>query len=529
MKQVLFLSICIFTLSQILFSQYNTAWVRTLDGPVQYWDEASAIAVDDSGNVFVTGKDITGVGSICDYMTAKYNLSGELQWVKILDIFPHDAPACIAIDNAGNVIVSGYGNVGYTTIKYSSAGDSLWAAVFYAGNPGGNAITVDDSNNIYLAGTDNYQSVAVKYNADGVVQWSKHYSGPENNRAWTKCINIDDAGYIYVAGRTELLSGNSGFLLMKYDSSGDTIWTRTYGDTLYDCVINAITTDASCNIYLTGYSRVTLYITYFITIKYDSGGNLQWAKTMSPTGSSFGQGFAVSVDKASNVYVAGNCNRSGSFSDFVTTKYNSNGDSVWAKFYNGTANNNDYLYDMVMDSLSNIYITGGTYEFIGGWNCVTIMYDSSGLQKAIQKFDGNANGEDEGFAVALDKWNNVYVAGRTTDSVHYFDYLIIKYGENLVNVKESPSPSPVEYKLHQNYPNPFNPTTTIKFDLPKASFVSLKVYNVLGQEVATLVNEKRETGSYEVKFNASTLSSGIYFYRLCAETYAETKKLILVK
>jgi hypothetical protein len=98
-----------------------------------------------------------------------------------------------------------------------------------------------------------------------------------------------------------------------------------------------------------------------------------------------------------------------------------------------------------------------------------------------------------------------------------------------VGVKETPNISPIKFELYQNYPNPFNPSTTIQFDIPKASFLTLKVYNVLGQEVATLVNEKREAGSYEVKFNASTFSSGVYFYRLHATDYISTKKSLLVR
>jgi hypothetical protein len=88
---------------------------------------------------------------------------------------------------------------------------------------------------------------------------------------------------------------------------------------------------------------------------------------------------------------------------------------------------------------------------------------------------------------------------------------------------------PTQYSLGQNYPNPFNPSTTIKFQVPNSSFVNLKVYDVLGNEVATLVNEEKSAGSYEVNFDASQLSSGIYFYKLQAGTFLETKKMILIR
>ncbi len=88
---------------------------------------------------------------------------------------------------------------------------------------------------------------------------------------------------------------------------------------------------------------------------------------------------------------------------------------------------------------------------------------------------------------------------------------------------------PLVFALDQNYPNPFNPSTTIKYALPSESNVTLKVYNLLGQEVATLVNDVQKAGSYEATFNASTLASGVYVYRIQAGANVETKKMMLLK
>jgi hypothetical protein len=88
---------------------------------------------------------------------------------------------------------------------------------------------------------------------------------------------------------------------------------------------------------------------------------------------------------------------------------------------------------------------------------------------------------------------------------------------------------PTEFALMQNYPNPFNPSTVISYQLPVSSNVTLKVYDILGNEVATFVNEEKPAGSYEVKFDASGLSSGIYFYKLQAGSLVETKKMILLR
>lgn len=97
-----------------------------------------------------------------------------------------------------------------------------------------------------------------------------------------------------------------------------------------------------------------------------------------------------------------------------------------------------------------------------------------------------------------------------------------------VSVKETED-LVINFSLEQNYPNPFNPTTTIKFSIPKESFVVLKVYDLLGREVKTLVNELRGGGKYKVEFNASALSSGIYYYQLSSDNFVETKKFVLLK
>ena len=87
----------------------------------------------------------------------------------------------------------------------------------------------------------------------------------------------------------------------------------------------------------------------------------------------------------------------------------------------------------------------------------------------------------------------------------------------------------MQYSLSQNYPNPFNPTTIIKWQQPEVGFVTLKIYDVLGNEVASLVNEELTVGKHETVFNASRFSSGVYFYQLKAGSYIETKKMILIK
>ena len=100
---------------------------------------------------------------------------------------------------------------------------------------------------------------------------------------------------------------------------------------------------------------------------------------------------------------------------------------------------------------------------------------------------------------------------------------------NYSNIVEVVVKVPNKFDLNQNYPNPFNPTTTISYEIAKETIVSLKVYDVIGNEIVTLVNETKPAGTYEVIFDASNLSNGVYLYKIQAGNFTATKKLILMK
>jgi len=120
---------------------------------------------------------------------------------------------------------------------------------------------------------------------------------------------------------------------------------------------------------------------------------------------------------------------------------------------------------------------------------------------------------------------NGWVSGDGGTILHTID------GGGIVSVEEikSTSLSPEDYLLFQNYPNPFNPITTIKWYSPVSCTQTLRIFDVLGNEVKTLVDEERAEGNYEIEFDASSFSSGIYFYQLKAGSFIQTRKMILIK
>ena len=134
--------------------------------------------------------------------------------------------------------------------------------------------------------------------------------------------------------------------------------------------------------------------------------------------------------------------------------------------------------------------------------------------------------------------NNLFVTVDSSFSgVFNFEFEITSDGwtywrdstSTLVTSVEDKMIKPLSYRLYQNYPNPFNPSTTFDYSIPKQSIVMIKVYDILGNEIANLVNEEKTTGTYKVKWNAEGLPSGVYFYRLKAGSFVQTNKMILLK
>jgi hypothetical protein len=109
------------------------------------------------------------------------------------------------------------------------------------------------------------------------------------------------------------------------------------------------------------------------------------------------------------------------------------------------------------------------------------------------------------------------------------EYILTNKFDEVMPVDDQTSQMPAEYQLYQNYPNPFNPSTTINYLIPEDGFVKLAIYNMLGEEVAKLVNTTQKAGRYEVNFDASGLSSGVYVYRIEAANFTSSKKLIFMK
>ena len=208
---------------------------------------------------------------------------------------------------------------------------------------------------------------------------------------------------------------------------------------------------------------------------------------------------------------------------------------------NWTYQDGTVLYYPTVSPRNDLVVAGGVLTF-GDVGFVKGISRSSGQLLWTVPLPGAPYPEPRVFPVHHPRFtpdgNTVYVSttilGGSSTNPHSYLYAIVA-GDTTTDVAAS-SEVPLEFELFQNYPNPFNPTTTIKFSVESASGrtgdparVTLKVYDVLGRDVATLVNDNLPPGSYEVTFNAEGLASGVYFYRLRAGEFTHTKRMVLMK
>jgi hypothetical protein len=533
------------------------AWVARYNGPGNSSDEATALTVDVSGNVYVTGRG-SSVSGNDNFTTIKYSSVGETLWVRSYNGMGNDADwaNAIAVDNSGNVYVTG-GSRGsgtasdYATIKYNSNGDTLWVRRY--NGPGNDVdepsvLEVDDSGNVYVTGRSWGSGTAsdyatIKYNSNGDTLWIRRYHGSGNGGEWAHALTVDGSGNVYVTGGSDGGGTLGDYATIKYSSSGDTLWVRRYnGPGNGSDVGYALAVDGSGNVYVTGSSMGSGTIFDCATIKYNSNGDTLWVRRYNGPGNDEDWGEDLHVDDAGNVYVAGESIGSGTHYDFATIKYNSNGDTLWVRRYNGPEIFFDHLTALSVNGSGDVYVTGsinsGTIK-----DYATIKYSGIGDFLWVRTYYGPGDGWDGASAISSDDFGNVYVTGKSIGTGTAYDYATIKYSP-MVGMEEDENieyrtPN-FEFRLMQNYPNPFNKLTAISYIIPAYSSkhsaiseknsVKLAIYDISGRLVETLVNEMQEPGVYQLPITSHQLpSSGIYFYRLVVSDFTSTKKLILLK
>ncbi len=533
--------------------EYNSAYRLIID-PKWEWNTflgsysseyGRGIAVDDNGNVYIagTGSSTTWGSPVnepegwIEAFAAKLNSSGVLQWNTFMGGSTYDDFGTgIAVDGSGNVYVSGYS-------------DATWGSPVNA-----------------HAGSDD--AFAVKLNSSGVLQWNTFMGSSSTDEG--KSIAVDGSGNVYVAGDSRATwgtpvnayaGGNYDAFAVKLNSSGVRQWNTFMGSSGTDYG-KGIAVDGGGNVYATGMARYTwgspvnahagMGGDAFVE-KLNSNGVRQWNTFMGSSSLISDEGYGIAVDGSGNVYVSGTSyatwglpvNTHTGSDDAFTAKLNSSGVKQWHTFMGSSES--DGGYGIAVDGSGNVYVAGDSKATWGSpgtaftgddyEDAFAAKLNSSGVRQ-WNTFMGGSNW-DHANSIAVDGSGYVYITGTTylyswgspvnTHAGNY-DAFAVKF-ENTTAVKvETDLSLPTEFKLSQNYPNPFNALTLIKYALPHANHVTLKVYNILGEEIKTLVNQFQTQGNYDIAFDATQLTSGIYLYELnIGNSLVKIKKMTLIK
>ena len=398
---------------------------------------------------------------------------------------------------------------------------------FIVGNAGTLLKTTDGGTtwNLKSLGTTvNLRSISFLDSQNGYIfgPGKTFYKTTDGGNSW---LNLSDS-IKYSFAAISFLDLQNGIAIQStpYDTAkiyqttdGGLSWnylSKVYSDIYYICLPDIYYLDEN-TIVASGYRA-------FNAVVYQStDGGLTWAFRLSGGNSSGGIGYnKMQFINSTTDFLLANGGMTSCYSAYIYKTLN--GGTNWVRVDDGTL---PLCSSIFMLDQNNGFTVGKReicspgpgskiYKMISGGNTWTQQLDNTTVYlKDIYFVDSN-----NGIAVGDNG-----VIFKTTNG-----------GVSFIENEENNSTLPKEFLLNQNYPNPFNPSTTIKYQLPEMSFVTIKVYDILGREVATLVNEEKPAGSYEVQFSNNSvygrnLTSGIYFYQIKTGEYSETKKMILLK
>lgn len=529
------LAVVLFLLPPILFSQN---WVVRFNGNADSTDYAKSINVMPSGISYITGSSMDSVNGY-NIVTIKYETSGEMLWISNYDGPEHlyDIAVQMEITGSDDIYIVGGTQVSplpqprydVALLKYDTLGNLIWTTQYDAGldeteYPYSMALN-SSHDRIYVAATgkspytDN-DILVLAYNSNGELLWVDRFNGTDSLEDYAHGVTVDEWGNIYVTGSIRNLITHDDVVTIKYSAFGVRLWTAYYEGFLGSDFGLFITTDLDGNVIVTGKSQNQSYNYDFITLKYDTLGNLIWAKRYDSNAMRDEIPAALEVDEWGNIYVTGKSGGIGEYDDIVTIKYSPDGDELWIATYEG---NSPYSVEdsrgMELTPDGNIYITGFTDGFTGTNDILLIKYDTCGILKWAVHYNAPDSLSDFGEAMGVDSAGYIYVVGTSEGVETQYDYITLKYPSvPFINETDFNPPLNSSIKVH---PNPFR--NSIFIICPNRNI--LNIHDVTGRKIRVL---KNSSGTFKWDgrdMSGKSLPSGTYFFKYGTEL----KKVVLIR
>ncbi|VAX25636.1 hypothetical protein MNBD_IGNAVI01-2894 [hydrothermal vent metagenome] len=428
----------------------------------------------------------------------------------------------------GSTILPGEDFTDLYLIKTNDLGEIQWETVY--GGDDSETITsvLETSDGSYMAfgqtdskGAGNFDFYLVKFSSTGDVIWEKTYGGNRDEKS-AEMIKTQDGGYLLLGTTLSFGDGlNADVNLIKVSSDGSELWNKRYGGSSGDSGDKIILTQDDNYAILASTASFGAGGFDLWLIKIDNNGNELWNKTFG--GSEDEEGNGITELQDGNLVMVGYTISFGAGAkDVYVIKTNSSGVELWNIVYGGLYQ--DFATNVISDDNGIIYTTEMQPELDSSSAFINkVDFDSNEIWRS--RYYGNAND------LVLNTDNHIIIAGSTSKYGNNSEVYFLNVNENgdITAVRDIERQNPTTFQLFNNYPNPFNPSTVISYQIPEDSFVRLVIYNAIGQEVTTLVNHYQTVGSYNINFNAGDLSTGIYIYRLKTRNFISAKKMILLK
>ncbi|HCY76550.1 MAG TPA: hypothetical protein DHV28_11570 [Ignavibacteriales bacterium] len=546
MKLKILLRIYLMTLfyTATVYGQPILNWNKVFDYN-GHQDQPYQIIANDSGDIYVIGQtEITNNPQTnFDALILKYNRLGNLQWYRkhSLATSGDDVFIKALVTEVGNILVTGNMQVGSTTkilnILYSATGDTIWEDVQnYSGFWPYNVRNIfKDESRYYIVDAhytiaDSVNILVFSYKKSGEfigVKFSENFYGAPID---LKFIESDSTLLLTYNDRPNLMQRRP--LITKIKINGEKVWEKLLIDTTTSIEAIKTTIDDEGNIYTISNQRDFGNTVCYLT-KLDKYGDLIWNRIFFFRDDYFASAIDLFINSTDQIritgtyqYWDGNTTEYGTF----TTSYDSSGNQIQFD-QQQISLPIQFWATPKLDEADNIYIpltvvAPSTYTDI----LIAKINSNDVLEyEKIYSHNNNPNITDDAAEIILFGEDNYAIVGREGGPVSPLNILVLRYGDNITSVVEDSKVLPYEFALSQNYPNPFNPSTKISWQSPVSSWQTLKIFDVLGNEVITLVNEYRNAGNYEINFDAGKLSSGVYYYQIRAGEYVQTKKMLLIK